>query len=53
MEFAELARQEMPRLYALARQLVDDAAEDLVQECLLRPIAASPTCATPRRHRPG
>jgi RNA polymerase sigma-70 factor, ECF subfamily len=36
MDFAELARQELPRLYSLARQLVDDEAEDLVQECLLR-----------------
>jgi RNA polymerase sigma-70 factor (ECF subfamily) len=36
MEFAELARQQLPRLYSLARQLVDDEAEDLVQECLLR-----------------
>jgi RNA polymerase sigma-70 factor (ECF subfamily) len=36
MEFVELARQQMPRLYALARQLVDDEAEDLVQECLLK-----------------
>jgi RNA polymerase sigma-70 factor, ECF subfamily len=36
MEFAELARQQAPRLYSLARQLVDDEAEDLVQECLLR-----------------
>jgi hypothetical protein len=36
MEFAELARQQLPRLYSLARQLVDDEAKDLVQECLLR-----------------
>jgi len=36
MQFAELARQQLPRLYSLARQLVDDEAEDLVQECLLR-----------------
>lgn len=36
MEFAELARQQLPRLYSLARQLVDDEAEDLVQECLLK-----------------
>jgi RNA polymerase sigma-70 factor (ECF subfamily) len=36
MEFADLARQQLPRLYSLARQLVDDEAEDLVQECLLR-----------------
>jgi RNA polymerase sigma-70 factor, ECF subfamily len=36
MEFAELARAQLPRLYALARQLVDDDAEDLVQETLLK-----------------
>jgi RNA polymerase sigma-70 factor, ECF subfamily len=36
MEFAELARQQLPRLYSLARQLVDDEVEDLVQECLLK-----------------
>jgi RNA polymerase sigma-70 factor (ECF subfamily) len=36
MEFAELARAQLPRLYALARQLVDGEAEDLVQETLLK-----------------
>ncbi len=36
MEFGELARQQLPRLYSLARQLVHDDAEDLVQECLLK-----------------
>jgi RNA polymerase sigma-70 factor (ECF subfamily) len=36
MEFAELARLQLPRLYSLARYLVDDEAEDLVQECLLK-----------------
>jgi len=36
MEFAELAREQLPRLYALARQLVGEDAEDLVQECLLK-----------------
>ena len=35
-EFDEAARGELARLYALARRLVDDEAEDLVQECLLR-----------------
>jgi RNA polymerase sigma-70 factor (ECF subfamily) len=42
MEFVELARQQMPRLYALARQLVDDDAEDLVQECLLKAYRSFP-----------
>jgi len=36
MEFAELAREQLPRLYGLARQLVGEDAEDLVQECLLK-----------------
>jgi RNA polymerase sigma-70 factor, ECF subfamily len=36
MDFSELARVHLPRLYSLARQLVDDEAEDLVQECLLK-----------------
>jgi len=36
MEFGELAREQLPRLYSLARQLVGDDAEDLVQECLLK-----------------
>jgi len=33
MPFADVARPLLPRLYALARRLVDDGAEDLVQEC--------------------
>lgn len=36
MDFSELARLHLPRLYSLARHLVDDEAEDLVQECLLK-----------------
>jgi RNA polymerase sigma-70 factor, ECF subfamily len=35
-EFQHLARTELPRLYALARYLDRNGAEDLVQECLLR-----------------
>lgn len=42
MEFAELARSQLPRLYSLARQLVDDQAEDLVQECLLKACRSYP-----------
>jgi RNA polymerase sigma-70 factor (ECF subfamily) len=34
--FRALAEHELPRLYALARRLVADEAEDIVQECLLR-----------------
>jgi len=36
VRFRELAERELPRLYALARRLVGDDAEDVVQECLLR-----------------
>lgn len=41
--FAELARPLLPRLYAMARRLVDDDAEDLVQECLLKAYRAYPS----------
>lgn len=34
--FEELARNELPGLYSLARRLVRDGAEDLVQEALLQ-----------------
>ncbi len=34
--FRELAERELPGLYALARRLVGNDAEDAVQECLLR-----------------
>jgi len=34
--FRALAEGELARLYALARRLVSDDAEDVVQECLLR-----------------
>ena len=34
--FERVARAELQRLYSLARHLDRDAAEDLVQECLLR-----------------
>jgi RNA polymerase sigma-70 factor (ECF subfamily) len=34
--FQAVARTELPGLYALARRLCRDDAEDLVQECLLR-----------------
>lgn len=35
-DFEALARGQLPRLYSLARRLVGDRAEDLVQECLMR-----------------
>ncbi len=34
--FRELAREQLPRLYSLARRLVADDAEDAVQDCLLK-----------------
>ena len=34
--FAAVAREHLPRLYSLARRLVADDAEDLVQECLIK-----------------
>lgn len=34
--FERLARGELPRLYAIARRLVADEAEDAVQECLVK-----------------
>jgi RNA polymerase sigma-70 factor (ECF subfamily) len=38
--FQELARAELPALYSLARRLVRDGAEDLVQEALLQAFRA-------------
>lgn len=35
-DFAEVAGEQLPRLYSLARRLAGDDAEDLVQETLLR-----------------
>jgi len=34
--FRALAREQLPRLYSMARRLVGDDAEDAVQDCLLR-----------------
>ena len=34
--FELLAREQLPRLYGLARRLTNDGAEDLVQDCLLK-----------------
>ena len=35
-DFRDLARDQLPRLYSIARRLVGDDAEDAVQECLLK-----------------
>jgi len=34
--FRDLAREQLPRLYSLARRLTGDDAEDAVQDCLLK-----------------
>lgn len=34
--FRDLAREQLPRLYSIARRLVGDDAEDAVQDCLLK-----------------
>jgi RNA polymerase sigma-70 factor, ECF subfamily len=34
--FREMAREQLPRLYSVARRLVGDDAEDAVQDCLLK-----------------
>jgi RNA polymerase sigma-70 factor, ECF subfamily len=38
--FEALAREQLPRLYGLARRLTNDGAEDLVQESLLKAYRA-------------
>jgi RNA polymerase sigma-70 factor (ECF subfamily) len=43
--FEALAREQLPRLYGLARRLTNDGAEDLVQECLLKAYRAYGTLA--------
>jgi RNA polymerase sigma-70 factor (ECF subfamily) len=35
-DFRLLAGRELPRLYSVARRLIDDEAEDAVQDCLLK-----------------
>ena len=34
--FGDLAREQLPRLYSIARRLVGDDAEDALQDCLLK-----------------
>lgn len=45
--FERLAREQMPRLYSLARRLTQDGVEDLVQECLLRAYRSFDTLSDP------
>jgi RNA polymerase sigma-70 factor, ECF subfamily len=47
VEFSDVARSQLPRLYSLARYLVDDEAEDLVQECLIKACQGFPTLRDP------
>lgn len=42
-DFRRLAREELPGLYSLARRLVRDGAEDLVQETLVHAYRSFPT----------
>ncbi len=44
--FEALAREQLPRLYGLARRLTNDGAEDLVQECLLNAYRSYGTLQT-------
>ena len=44
--FEALARDQIPRLYSLARRLTDRNPEDLVQECLLRACKSFDTLAS-------
>ncbi len=46
--FERLAREQLPRLYSLARRLTSEGAEDLVQECLLRAYRSFDTLAEPQ-----
>jgi RNA polymerase sigma-70 factor (ECF subfamily) len=45
--FQDLAREQLPRLYGLARRLGADDPEDLVQETLLRAFGAYRTLRSP------
>jgi len=46
-DFEALARGQLPRLYSLARRLVGDRAEDLVQECLMRAFRSFGSLSAP------
>jgi RNA polymerase sigma-70 factor, ECF subfamily len=45
--FERLARENLPRLYSLARRLEGGDAEDLVQECLLKAYRSFDTLSSP------
>ncbi|MCI0632847.1 MAG: sigma-70 family RNA polymerase sigma factor [Actinobacteria bacterium] len=46
-DFEALAREQLPGLYSLARRLVGDRAEDLVQECLMRAFRSFGSLSAP------
>jgi RNA polymerase sigma-70 factor (ECF subfamily) len=48
LTFTELASQHLARLYAIARPLADDQAEDAVQDCLLKAFRAYDQLEDPR-----
>lgn len=48
LAFERLARESIPSLYGMARRLVGDAAEDLVQECLMRAYRSFGTLEDPQ-----
>lgn len=48
MDFTTMAREQLPRLYSLARHLVDDDAEDLIQDCLARAYQSFDTLRDPQ-----
>jgi RNA polymerase sigma-70 factor (ECF subfamily) len=41
--FGQVAREQLPWLYSLARRLASDHAEDVVQDCLMRAYKAFPS----------
>jgi RNA polymerase sigma-70 factor, ECF subfamily len=45
--FRALAREQLPRLLSIARRLVGDEAEDMVQECLLKAFQHYPQLREP------
>jgi RNA polymerase sigma-70 factor (ECF subfamily) len=47
--FTVLASEQLARLYAIARPLVDDQAEDAVQDCLLKAFRSYDQLADPAR----
>jgi RNA polymerase sigma-70 factor (ECF subfamily) len=46
-DFEAVALDQLPRLYSLARRLVGDGAEDLVQECLMRAYRSFESLSAP------